>query len=142
MPTVEHLPVFAYGTLRPGEHNYGIVEAYVFRHEPASLDNASLYYGPGFPYLVEGGTEVRGELLYISVADWPQAIRALDYLEGIDTGNTVNGHYQRVQKFVTCVNENGELGARRAWVYMAGVHSANRARLSGALIKSGDWCNL
>ncbi|MCC9704364.1 gamma-glutamylcyclotransferase [Streptomyces sp. MNU76] len=48
------LPVFVYGTLRPGEPNHDLfLRGRTAAEEPARMRGMALYDGPGYPYAVE-----------------------------------------------------------------------------------------
>jgi gamma-glutamylcyclotransferase (GGCT)/AIG2-like uncharacterized protein YtfP len=48
------LPIFVYGTLRPGEPNHGLLlRGRTVAEEPARMRGMALYDGPGYPYAVE-----------------------------------------------------------------------------------------
>ncbi|NUP38785.1 MAG: gamma-glutamylcyclotransferase [Streptomyces sp.] len=131
------LPFFVYGTLLPGEVNHdlflrGCTEA----EEPARLNGAVLYDGPGYPYAVEErGGVVYGELVTAVPQRYEELLVALDRLEEYAPGDPRN-LYERVEREV--IREGGDR-AVRAWVYVAAPAVAVRLRARGKLIESGDW---
>jgi gamma-glutamylcyclotransferase (GGCT)/AIG2-like uncharacterized protein YtfP len=83
-------PVFVYGTLRPGEHNYSMLRRAVKRHEPAWLPDHRLHYvheRRGYPVAVPmdsahcDGTWTRGDLLWVD-ATMPD----FDWVLGMEVG--------------------------------------------------------
>src|SRR5262245_21656414 len=85
------LPVFVYGTLRPGRVNWPVAERFCRRHEPAMLPGFALYdldypcaVGAAPPIAGDGGRPaVRGDLLWLDdVAT--DALLHLDAFEGYD----------------------------------------------------------
>ncbi|MEV6941405.1 gamma-glutamylcyclotransferase family protein [Streptomyces sp. NPDC051172] len=131
------LPFFVYGTLLPGEVNHdlflrGCTEA----EEPARLNGAVLYDGPGYPYAVEErGGVVYGELVTAMPEMCEELLVVLDRLEEYAPGDPRN-LYERVEREVI---REGEDTAVRAWVYVAAPAVAARLRARGKLIESGDW---
>ncbi|MGK5629436.1 gamma-glutamylcyclotransferase family protein [Streptomyces sp. URMC 123] len=137
-PPVLRLPVFVYGTLRPGHGNHrrfllGRTEA----EEPAVLRGAVLYEGPGYPYAVaapEG--EIRGELITPprDPAAYDALLAELDALEEYVPGAPDN-LYERVARAVRLADGR----TAGAWVYLAGERVARRLRGRGAVVPGGDW---
>ncbi|WP_328871193.1 gamma-glutamylcyclotransferase [Streptomyces sp. NBC_00287] len=129
------LPFFVYGTLRPGEPNHDVfLRGRTLKEEPATLNGALLYDGPGYPYVVEEpGARVRGELITARPEEYADLLRALDRLEDYAPGDPRN-LYERVEREVLT-------GSRRvrAWVYVAAPAVAARLRAHGKLIETGDW---
>ncbi|MFE9425049.1 gamma-glutamylcyclotransferase family protein [Kitasatospora sp. NPDC006697] len=130
------LPLFVYGTLRPGQRNHA-------RHlagrcalvRAAVLDAAALHDGPGYPFVLpDPGQRVVGELITVRPAHYPQVLATLDALE--DCRPDGRGLYVRECLPVT-VTATG--AAESAWVYLAGPAAAARLRARPALIPSGDW---
>ncbi|MGK5731034.1 gamma-glutamylcyclotransferase family protein [Streptomyces sp. URMC 124] len=132
----ERLPVFVYGTLRPGQVNHGpYLLGRTVAEEPARLRGAVLYEGPGYPYAVaEPGGEVRGELVFVGPGAYAAVLASLDGLEGC--GPDGRGEmYVRVVRQV--LPEHG--GAVRAWVYLAADRTARRLRATGTRVTGGSW---
>lgn len=128
------IPVFVYGTLRPGEGNWPLLAAHATATTEARLADHALYgLRLGFPYAVaQAGASVHGDLVEIDPRRYGDALADLDRLEGYRRGDTHN-HYER--RFVT-VEANGT--RRPAWVYLDSAWA--RRRLTAAeQITSGDW---
>ncbi|MFJ4919567.1 gamma-glutamylcyclotransferase family protein [Streptomyces sp. NPDC088725] len=147
----ESLPFFVYGTLRPGEHNHDrFLRGRTAREEPARLDGALLYDGPGYPYAVEavGAGDPRGavvgELVTPTPGHYGELLRLLDELEGFTAlpGDSSN-LYERAARDVRPLDGTGSgtsTGAPvRAWVYFAAPRVARDLRARGRLIPGGDW---
>ncbi|WP_415950209.1 gamma-glutamylcyclotransferase family protein [Streptomyces sp. KLOTTS4A1] len=129
------LPFFVYGTLRPGEYNHRrFLAGRITAAEPARWTGAVLYEGPGYPYAVEGGGTVHGELVTADPAAYEALLALLDRLEDYVPGDPHND-YERVARPVRTA-----AGEVRAWVYVAAPTVAARLRASGRRIEGGDWC--
>jgi len=77
------LPVFAYGTLQPGESRWRHVEPYVIDHQPASAVGRRVDTGLGFPGLVlDEAATIHGTLLRVRPERRHELIRLLDAIEG------------------------------------------------------------
>ncbi|MBP7999697.1 MAG: gamma-glutamylcyclotransferase [Chloroflexi bacterium] len=135
MQNVKFLPIFAYGTLMPGQPNYYIWAQYVLRTEPATFPRGRIHHLGGFPMLSEGGdSSVQGYLVEIAPAVYEECLEDLDYLENYRPDDPERSLYQRVEREV-------ELACGRktqAWVYVG--NSAVTSRYP--VITSGDWSRL
>ncbi|MFE4579135.1 gamma-glutamylcyclotransferase family protein [Streptomyces chartreusis] len=133
------LPFFVYGTLRPGEPNHDLfLRGRVRAEEPARMEGALLYDGPGYPYVVEevgGGGVVHGDLVTARPEEYPALLTALDLLEEYAPGDP-RSLYDRVAREVLRETDGT---AVRAWVYVAAPAVAARLRARGTPIASGDW---
>lgn len=81
----EPLPVFAYGTLQPGQRFWGQVAGFIDRTEPASITGHRLDTGLGYPGLLldhPDATTVPGTLLYPHPDDLHEAMKEFDRIEG------------------------------------------------------------
>ncbi|WP_035841354.1 gamma-glutamylcyclotransferase family protein [Kitasatospora azatica] len=130
------LPLFVYGTLRPGLRNH---DRYLAGRceliRPAVLPDTALHAGPGYPFaLPSPGARVIGELLTIHPAAFPQVLAALDRLEDCRPDDT--GLYVRRRLSVTVP---GTPEPVVAWVYLAGPAAAAQLLAHPAPIPSGDW---
>ncbi|MER5936807.1 gamma-glutamylcyclotransferase family protein [Streptomyces sp. NPDC001928] len=133
------LPFFVYGTLRPGEPNHdAFLRGRVRAEEPARMEGAVLYDGPGYPYVVEdvrGGGMVYGDLVTARPEVYAGLLAELDRLEEYAPDDP-RSLYERVAREVL---RDGDGTAVRAWVYVAAPAVAARLRARGAPIESGDW---
>jgi len=131
------LPFFVYGTLLRGEVNHDLfLRGRTAAEEPARLNGAVLYDGPGYPYAVEErGGVVYGELVTALPEEYEELLVALDRLEEYARGDPRN-LYERFEREV--IRDGGDT-AVRAWVYVAAPAVAARLRARGKLIESGDW---
>lgn len=133
-PMDEQLPVFVYGTLRPGEANWRRLQPYAARTQRAQLAGYALF-GAQWPYpyaAPSADAAVVGDLVQIRQDDYADALHVLDSLEGYQSGRAHN-HYDRVA--VTVQTDAGE--DRTAWVYVAGVGC--RHLTAEQRIATGDW---
>jgi gamma-glutamylcyclotransferase (GGCT)/AIG2-like uncharacterized protein YtfP len=136
----EQLPFLAYGTLRPGQYNHGLIEPLVETTIFAELTGAQMWAGPGFPYVllhdqaptvVSRESKIIGDLVYIKPRNYSMAIRNMDRLEGI-----ASGHYRRVKVTVTTVAGD----EAKAWIYVAGSAVAQDLySRPERVISSGNW---
>ncbi|MFE0458365.1 gamma-glutamylcyclotransferase family protein [Kitasatospora sp. NPDC058965] len=132
----EKLPLFVYGTLRPGRRNHHrYLGAHAVAARPAALPGAALHAGPGFPYaLPDPGRTVLGDLITVRPAAHAQVLAALDRLE--ECRPEGDGLYVRERLAVTALDTGERLDA---WVYLAGPAVAAELAAHPALIESGDW---
>jgi gamma-glutamylcyclotransferase (GGCT)/AIG2-like uncharacterized protein YtfP len=129
----EQLPVFVYGTLRPGQKNYPhYLQGRTLREEPARC-RGRIYFLPegGYPYLTSATGEVRGDLMTLSPQTYEQTLAALDELEEYYPQDEPGSIYLRRVAMVA-------VGDRqvRAWVYYW-----NRM-VTGVPIPSGDYADV
>lgn len=135
------LPFFVYGTLRPGGISY---RQYLFgrtsAETPAVLRGAVLFTPGPFPFLttvpeLAAPTDtVRGDLIAVHPAFYPETLAALDRLEGFVAGRATN-LYERVALEVETAD-----GLRRAWVYVAAERPLRLIR-QGRMrrVPGGEW---
>jgi gamma-glutamylcyclotransferase (GGCT)/AIG2-like uncharacterized protein YtfP len=126
------LPVFVYGTLRPGEKNYPVCLAGRTVEEVAATAEGQLYFvaDGGYPYVEPGPGTVAGELIYLEPRHYAQTLRGLDALEEYDPDNESHSVYLRRRTTVTLVD-----GSRTtAWIYYW-----NCPQIVGIRIASGDF---
>ncbi|MFF2525437.1 gamma-glutamylcyclotransferase family protein [Streptomyces liangshanensis] len=134
------LPFFVYGTLRPGEGNHALfLRGRTAREEPARLEGAALYDGPGYPYAIETpGAEIVGEI--VSALPGPgeayrELLSVLDELEEYRAPGDPRNLYERVPRDV----RRADGTAVTAWVYFAAPRVARELRAAGRPIAGGDW---
>jgi gamma-glutamylcyclotransferase (GGCT)/AIG2-like uncharacterized protein YtfP len=131
------LPFFVYGTLRPGEPNHDLfLRGRTEREEPARLEGARLYDGPGYPYAVRGPGAITGELVRAAPGEYAELLSVLDELEGYaappgDPRNLCE------REAVDVLPADG--APVTAWVYFAGPRLAHELRTRGRPIPGGDW---
>ncbi|WP_149183219.1 gamma-glutamylcyclotransferase family protein [Streptomyces sp. TRM49041] len=129
---MSELPIFVYGTLRPGAYNHDrFLKGRTGAEEPARLPGALLHDGPGYPYVARGDGEVVGDLVHAAPGRYRELLSVLDRLEDfLGPGHPLNV-YEREARDVVRVRDGS---AVRAWVYVA----APRTEL-GAPVPGGDW---
>jgi gamma-glutamylcyclotransferase (GGCT)/AIG2-like uncharacterized protein YtfP len=137
------LPFFVYGTLRPGEHNHALfLRGRTAREEPARLEGALLYDGPGYPYVIEAPDvvgapgAVAGELVTAPPEEYHELLTVLDALEQYYGPGDPRNVYERL---VHDVRRLADSTTVRAWVYVAARGRADDLRLHGRRIPGGDW---
>jgi gamma-glutamylcyclotransferase (GGCT)/AIG2-like uncharacterized protein YtfP len=128
------LPVFVYGTLRRGQHNYRLLRDRTVAEHPAVLPGHALH-DAGLPYVVPGtaADRVVGELMVVHPSHYAEVLQALDWLEGHRPGQP--SHYVRVRATVQ-VRDRPHEREVEAWVYLAGERFQPSA---ATLVASGDW---
>lgn len=135
------MPLFVYGTLKPGGVNYAYYLVGRTLHEqPAWVVGAALYTAGPFPYLVLGNglaqpTEyAHGVLLTIRPEVYTATLQALDDLEGYQP-DAAGNLYERMTHTVQTA------GAQvAAWVYVAGSQSLAAIRAGQfRKISGGNW---
>ncbi|MEV7443364.1 gamma-glutamylcyclotransferase family protein [Streptomyces sp. NPDC091204] len=131
------LPFFVYGTLRPGEVNHALfLRGRTASEEPATLPDAALYDGPGYPYAVHRpGSAVVGELITAAPGAYGDLLAALDVLEEYGGADRPGNVYDRIAR--RALRPDGS--PVRAWVYLAAPLLARDLRESGTEIPGGDW---
>lgn len=133
------LNVFVYGTLRPGDCNYGIfISDYAHSYVDAKADGHALYPGAGYPYmLAEDGSTTRGTLVTFTNPDeFVSVIVGLDYLEGFHGPGSARNHYDR--KIIDVVTEDGTT-VSNVYTYIASRHTSKRVREVLTPVAHGDW---
>lgn len=125
------LPFFVYGTLLPGQANYGLWRAAIFGYRPAVMAGARLYDLGDFPMLVDAlGGEVRGLLVRVRPSSYRAALSLLDELEGVDLPPAGAPGYRRARRVIKPCG----LAAEVAWVYVG-----NEANVIGLEPIAMDW---
>lgn len=134
MTAEERLPVFVYGTLRPGEKNYAhYLAGRTVREAPATAAGRLYYVAEGgYPYLVPGDGRVAGELVFLDPALYDETLRGLDELEEYLPGDEAHSVYLRRPAIVSLAGD----GRVRAWIYYW-----NSPDITGTPIAGGDFRN-
>lgn len=132
MTTAPFLPVFAYGTLRPGHGNHSWIADDVLGTQTATMNGLALFDNGAFPYAVENpASAITGDLLHLDPTTYPRALRHLDHLEGFQERSPAHTcHYLRIIRETTT--------GVRAFIYLAGPRATARID-SLPRIPSGDW---
>jgi gamma-glutamylcyclotransferase (GGCT)/AIG2-like uncharacterized protein YtfP len=125
------LPIFAYGTLQPGEHYWPLVAHLIARVEPARTRGYTLYHLPeGYPCVVPGEGELLGTLLWVEEGKELAALAVCDEIEGFFEGEE-GSLYIRAR----CVTDGGQ----EAWIYLYGPSRRGRLATEGILVDGPDW---
>jgi len=111
-----------YGTLRSGQTARSLIVPHVVRFEPATIRGQIYAFPMGYPGLIDGDGDVKGELMWLS--DLAAAFALLDAYEGTD--------FVRILKPV----RRADGGEEPAWVYI--LADSNAVRLAEH-IPDGDW---
>lgn len=132
MTETHPLPIFVYGTLRPGQKNYFHFLQGRTHGEFSATISGSLFlftdpHGGRYPYLTKGSGTVHGELIFLNPSTWKETLSGLDELEDYDPQND-SGLYLRRRTAATL--QNGE--QIEAWTYFwNGPREGARAIMSG-----------
>lgn len=124
------LPVFVYGTLRPGGAAFARFAAAVRKVEPARLDGADLYDLGPYPMATSGAGRVWGEVLHLNPLVYHFTLHALDRYEGYHAP-TDGGLFLR--RPVEATLASGEKVT--AWTYLGRPEQVEGA----PRIPNGDW---
>lgn len=127
-------PVFAYGTLRPGESAYGRVVGDLVTTRGAGMPNMRMYIATNgkFPYALDGGDGITGDLLYLKAEQYNTVIARMDAYERYDPNKpATNQAYVRVTRTTT--------DGVWSWVYVAGPRQAVYVERTCTWVASGDW---
>ncbi|CAM5393070.1 gamma-glutamylcyclotransferase family protein [Streptomyces xanthochromogenes] len=129
------LPLFVYGTLRPGErYHRRFLDGRTRSERPALLTGALLYDGPGYPYALPGDGTITGTLIELDPAAHPQLLAALDELEEYAGPGHPRNLYDRLVREALV-----EGRPVRSWVYLAAPRLARELLAGGTPIPGGDW---
>jgi gamma-glutamylcyclotransferase (GGCT)/AIG2-like uncharacterized protein YtfP len=136
-------PVFVYGTLRPGQHNFPLFGDAYHRVEPsAQIEDFGIYGAQrGFPYAKDNlGSKTVGDILWIDHnSNGHYTRQSLDALEGFDSDMPSQSHYERVLRKASYL-ENGKPIEVDIWIYTASGTSKTQLRDEDR-IPDGDWVN-
>jgi gamma-glutamylcyclotransferase (GGCT)/AIG2-like uncharacterized protein YtfP len=110
------LPFFVYGTLLPGQPNFGLWQHAIVRCQPAALHGAFLFDHGFYPMMIEGmnGGQVNGLVVYVQSRLYGSVLRDLDYLEGYDPAQHGMNDFSRVKRVVRLITGQKAV----AWVYV------------------------
>jgi len=138
----KYLPIFVYGTLRPGQGNYDrFVLGKTAREVAAMLPDHAMFVLDRYPCITDdtGAGDVIGDVLYLLPELFPAVLAALDRLEGYTPGDACSP-YLRVRRSVRTGEGDGGEPPRTslAWVYVAGEPALLR-RPACDPVPGGDW---
>lgn len=128
-PLPPQLPVFVYGTLRPGCGNYRLLAGATTAERTATISGYRMVSNGGFPYILNDTPEsvVTGTLVDVDPALWERVLPNLDALEGTPH------HYERLVQPVQVDGETVE-----AYVYVP-PKADQHLYADLAPIESGNW---
>lgn len=135
---------FVYGTLRPGELRWQVLEPYLeCPPESAQLHGVALYTNRIYPFIIASNDErdsvVVGELITIRPEVLEQVIDRLDMIEGYSPYEDHEENlFNRLIGYTTSLAT--ESIVNEAWVYFGG-HDLQSSIRTGRYerIESGDW---
>lgn len=132
----EMLPFFVYGTLLPGQPNYGLWADAVCSEEAAWMSDGRLYDVGNYPMFVETkgeGELVRGRLIMVDPAQYGAVLARLDWLEGYDPIRPEQSEYVRTARTAYLPDDR----TTQAWVYLGKMQYVSAL----PKIPDGDWLN-
>jgi len=130
--TADNLPVFVYGTLRPGEKNYErFLDGRTIKVIRATAEGHLFYVADGgYPYMEPGRGRVTGDLVYLHPECYEDTLRQLDELEEYEPAAEFRSVYLRRRTIVKLVDGS----SAAAWIYYW-----NDPQTVGVRIASGDF---
>lgn len=139
VPYDQQLPVFVYGTLRPGHGNYSwSLDGKTVNEQTGRMPGGTMWTNGGFPYVAEiddpDSPGVVGNMIDVEETHWDQVRHDLDRLEGFSPGEGFN-HYVRVVRDI----ELDDGTTQRAWVYLASPEVARKLDDDWPRVPSGDF---
>lgn len=141
---MKQLPIFVYGTLRPGYGNYEwALQGKTYQEVSAKIYGFTMFNGPGFPYMTYArpdlrvdATSVTGTLVWLDPVEYDWILQALDHLEGFIEPAHPDNHYECI---ITIVEANEQ--PVEAYAYVATPYLMDRLweHREEDIIPSGDW---
>jgi gamma-glutamylcyclotransferase (GGCT)/AIG2-like uncharacterized protein YtfP len=136
----DYLPIFVYGTLRPGQVNYHrFVHGKTAHEAPAVLPDHAMFVLGRYPCITADAHSgaVIGDLLYLLPELFQEVLAALDQLEEYVPGDP-SSPYLRVRRSVRTGDAGEPPHISLAWVYVAGEPALLR-RPACQEVSGGDW---
>lgn len=130
---MHRLPVFVYGSLRPGNIHFDrLLKGKITKVTPARV-RGSLYAHVSLPWpcLVPGDGEVKGEIIHIAPDVYDMVMVALDDWEDYDPRDESGSLYLR--RVVTAITADGK--EEQAWCYFWN----GSERELGEPVEDGKW---
>lgn len=135
------LPLFVYGTLKPGEPNHAAyLDGRYVSVQSAVMRDATLFSDGCYPYLVidsrvlQPGDSVHGTLVVLNSDQYQESLARIDWLEDYKP-NSPWSMYDRV--VVTVETAEGRV---EAWAYVAGPQASTAIRAGRLVyIPGGTW---
>ena len=142
----ENLPIFVYGTLRPGQRNYFHLEGCTLSEQPAYVKGLQLFSPGTYPmvrpispieasYATPESNCVYGNLMIIDPDCYDSVLHDLDRLENYQPLHPERSDYLRIAYDVMLLE--GEVSVK-AWVYVGTENLLNE--IPCQRIWDGDWC--
>jgi len=131
----EKLPFFVYGTLRPGQSNFHLLEGRTQRIRSAYVDGFALYTLGSYPSMLKSNApraRVYGEVVTPQSYRYDTVMQSLDRLEEYDPTDPDASWYYRT---VHDVHLNGSKTVR-VWMYLG---REEHLKIWNKRIQSGDW---
>ncbi|MDO4665387.1 MAG: gamma-glutamylcyclotransferase family protein [Actinomycetaceae bacterium] len=142
---LKYLPIFVYGTLRPGEANYSAtLRGRVLARGGAQMPGTQLLLTPAYPFLRFTNNPqdtVTGELLLLHGEIFAEAIAELDELEGYIEEGAEDNLYIRIISHATVADPDQWEGRRQVecYVYVASAETLEKEADDLVISSSGDW---
>ncbi|MGG4496981.1 gamma-glutamylcyclotransferase family protein [Brevibacillus reuszeri] len=132
----ESVPIFVYGSLLKGFWNY---EHYILPYDPrivpAQIKGELYHLPPGYPGLLAGTNDIRGEIVYFSPQTYEKALAGLDELEDFYGTGEARNEYERIilpARLLDAIEKE-----ERVYVYR--YVDELYIKQSGIRLKDGDW---
>jgi gamma-glutamylcyclotransferase (GGCT)/AIG2-like uncharacterized protein YtfP len=134
----ERLPIFVYGTLRPGQDNAYRIVPHAAHISPARVYGLAVYgEDQPWPHAITTDTRgsfVCGDLIWIHPkSDYRQLLDHLDEYEDVNRHAPEAGEYERISRQATA-----GVDVHDAWVYVA-TGPTRAALLDQEPIPDGNW---
>lgn len=120
---------FVYGTLKRGESNHALIEAFAGAIVPASVKGTLYDFGP-WPAMTAGEATVYGELVHVDATSAAALLPVLDKLEEYDPNDEARSIYLR--RVVTCRTDSGDAVEAYTYLYSGDIAHCRR-------VYSGRW---
>ena len=148
------LPVFVFGTLRPGQGNFSVLKSYgaIEAMSEAKVTGVAMVAGSHsfFPKSIEMDKEdgvtdpssysMAGDIVYLK-QDYSglETRRDMDRLEGFRSSNPSGSMYRRVARKVELKKADGSVEEVLAWMYV----TQDRSRVDEKdIVQNGDWFDI
>lgn len=131
-----NIPVLTYGSLRPGCHNYVILEGATLLETTVTVNGFDMYAASGYPYVMDGEGSVEATLNFIHPDFYAEVMEDLDTLEGYHAEGSLMNHYDRILVNVHAYDMDIE-----AYMYVARNPRVMKRVKTLEKVEDGNWLN-